>query len=634
MALNLKNKLTCSVIASAFVFSGCSITPTPLSILEIQEDSKTNLETLETMSQIIKKPITLDEAVEKAMNNNLEKKMGMMNTIIAHQKIDAVTYEALPELAAKAGYSARNEYAASASASFTDGIPTLSNPPSYSVSQDKKNVTAGASFSWNVLDFGLSYVRASQQGDKYLIAKENERKAKYNLKQEVRSAYYRAVAADELLSKLEPIMMKTRQALEDSRNINTLKLDSPLKTLTYQRELLEVVRTLNSLEESLMQSKIELAKLMGLKPGTQFSLAEKIQSHYTLPVLPMSVNELEKVALENRPELQEARYQIRISDQELTAIKLKLLPGINLNAGLSYDDNKYLLNNQWMSYGANVSWNLFSVFSINQNMKIAKTSLELAKLQKLALSMGVISQVHLSMIEFQQAKKEYQVSEEYAKIATDIYQIIDSQTSLNVNGKLSLIKEELNYLISNLKLSSSYAKVQNAYGKLIVSVGNPEVFQHQKIDEAVKPVKENTVVQISQLPVIAASAQTLSAPLDDTNTTPAQDSTSVNTQENSKKSTPVEELKTVLPISSEPEQSAPVAIKDDRSTVETQPQATSKTYAEARDYVYIRKSIDMKSDVVRRLRKGDVVEVIGTESGWLKTAEGFIYKKYFNIYFK
>lgn len=59
-----------------------------------------------------------------------------------------------------------------------------------------------------------------------------------------------------------------------------------------------------------------------------------------------------------------------------------MLPGIDLNAGYSNDNSKYLLNNDWISYGASISWNLVNVFNSNLNYKLAKTQIELAKEQK------------------------------------------------------------------------------------------------------------------------------------------------------------------------------------------------------------------------------------------------------------
>lgn len=494
--------LIISIITAGLLLGGCSVKPQAMQPKEIKEDVQHSLNELNKISQPVTKAITLDEAIQRAVNNNLSKKVDILSSALAKRKIDIVAYESLPSLTTKGGYSKRDNYAASASTSFVDGEPKPLDPdPSYSVSQDKESVTSGVAFSWNVLDFGLSYVRAGQQANRFLIAKEKERKSIHNIKQEVRDAYYKAVSADELLKRIKPIMNETRRAFEDSKNISKLKLDKPIKSLTYQRELLEVIRSLNTLEENLVKSKIELSRLMGLKPGTQFELAEKIKEKYELPHVKVNINELEKLALENRPELQETRYQQKISEAEVKAVMLKMLPSINLNAGYSYDNSEYLLNNEWMSYGASVSWNLLNVFNGSLNNKLAKTQIELAKQQKLALSMAIISQVHLSLLDFAQAKKEYELSENYFGVAKEIFTIIENENSLDVNGKLSLIKEKLNYLISNLRLSSSYAKVQNAYGKIISSVGKDDLFT-SKVESKNEPQSDIKKDEIKTIKIV------------------------------------------------------------------------------------------------------------------------------------
>lgn len=664
---NVYRTITLSIITSTFLLTGCAVKPNVITPKQLHDDVVSSIQVIDEMNVPIEKPITLDEAIDRAIKNNLEQKMKVMDSVLAEQKLDAATYDTLPELATKVGYSARDKYSASASTYFKDGEPQpLSDPVSYYVSQDKTNNTVGASFSWNILDFGLSYVRAKQQSDKYLISKENEKKAKYNLTQAVREAYYKAVSADELLSRLAPIIKKTQDAWNDSADINKLKLDSPLKIYSYQRELLEVVRSLNTLEESLSQSKIELARLMGLKPGAKFELAEKIRTKYNLPKINIPVNELEQIALENRPELQESRYQIRISEEELTAVKLKLLPGINLNAGYNYDDSKYLLNNNWMSYGANASWNLFSVFSVNQNTKIAKTSLELAKLQKTALSVAVIGQVHLSMIDLAQAKKEYEVSEQYANISKHIFDIIQVQTALNVNGQLSLIKEELNYLVANLKLSSSYAKVQNAYGKVIMSVGKPELFEEVKqeqqqthtiqntpalnfnetvtkiSDELKQPVQEvkkiEQEVKVQQeiksvqpeVKHVDAEVKVEKQPAQEVKAEVAKEPEVVKPQEEIK---PVEKAK---PVSQDTQQKSPIVQTSPITLFESTNNSSNELaakYIVTNEYSNIRTKPSMHAPIVRYTNKGEILKVdeyknnwYKVEDKWFKVNGGYIHK--------
>ncbi|MFW0696944.1 TolC family protein, partial [Aliarcobacter butzleri] len=102
-------------------------------------------------------------------------------------------------------------------------------------------------------------------------------------------------------------------------------------------------------------------------------LADKVEEDNEIPQSSMNLDEMEKVALENRPEVTETRYQERISDKGITAANLKMLPGINLNTSLSYENSDYLLYNDWHSYGANVSWNLLKVFKGNEMNKLVKT---------------------------------------------------------------------------------------------------------------------------------------------------------------------------------------------------------------------------------------------------------------------
>ena len=468
------SKVVVLSIVTSFIITGCSVKPEMMQKEEIKEQVKNDLNVLNEVVLPVTKPISLDEAIQRGLKYNLQKKVKVLESALSQQQLDLVYYDMLPSLTASAGYSERNNYAASQSASFVDGKPQPLNN-TYSISQDKERTTSDIGFSWNILDFGLSYVRAQQQADKFLIAKEKEKKVEHNLTQEIRRAYYQAVSAQDLLKRIQPMMVEVNQALADSKQVQNQRVaKSPMEALSYQRELLDILRSLHTLESSLISAKVELAELMGLKPGIEFELADKVQKDYEIPQFNMNLEEMEKIALENRPEVTESRYQERISDKEITAAKLKMLPGVNLNTSLSYENSDYLLNNDWYSYGANVSWNLLNVFKGNEMNKLAKTQVEVAKEQKLALSMAVLSQVHLSIVKFNQAKKEYLLSKDYLDVADDIYKLTQVENDVNINGRLVLIKEKLNNILATLRYSSAYANVQNSYGRIFASLGVEE----------------------------------------------------------------------------------------------------------------------------------------------------------------
>ena len=54
----------------------------------------------------------------------------------------------------------------------------------------------------DALDFGLSYIKAGQNADRYLISEENEIKAAHNIVREVIRSYWNSMSADKMLKNM------------------------------------------------------------------------------------------------------------------------------------------------------------------------------------------------------------------------------------------------------------------------------------------------------------------------------------------------------------------------------------------------------------------------------------------------
>ena len=159
----MRTKIIAS-IGTVFVLSGCAIKPVVLSTETLRETIRSDMERLSQHRDQITAPISLDEAIARSVRNNRDRKLKVLETALTRQQIDLARHDLLPSLTTSAGYSGRNNYAATASVRFADGVPEpLPADPAYSVSQDKQRTTYDVGFTWNVLDFGLSYVRANQQ---------------------------------------------------------------------------------------------------------------------------------------------------------------------------------------------------------------------------------------------------------------------------------------------------------------------------------------------------------------------------------------------------------------------------------------------------------------------------------------
>ena len=456
-------------IALVALVAACARSPEPLKRSDVSQELQSDLDKLGVVSDALDEPLTLYQAIARAILYNREYKLAAMEAALSQRQYDLAKANILPALTVSAGYSARDKYAASASTTFTNDEPdALPASPAYSVSQDKNRSTANATFTWNILDFGLSYVRAGQSADRRMIAIERQRKVVHNIVREVTSSYWRAIAAENLLDELGPLLRRVEAALADSRRIEQRRLSSPLEALIYQKELLEIRRTLHTQQRSLMTARLELAQLMGLLPGQQYTLAKV---DYIIPEIAMNISLMENTAMMSRPELMEARYQKRINKSEVRAALLSMMPNLNLTASANTDDSDYQKYNDYVEMGAQVSYNLMSVFSGPASRKVAKASVDVAEEQRLAMAMAVISQVHIANMNFVQSRQDYTVAEEYLDVSKRLTKQTRDAQKVAKFGELEVIRQEASLLLANLRRDIAFAELQNSFGTVYASIG-------------------------------------------------------------------------------------------------------------------------------------------------------------------
>ncbi len=323
-----------------------------------------------------------------------------------------------------------------------------------------------------MLDFGVSYLRARQNANLVLVADERRRRVVQGILQDVRTAYWRAVAAERLLDRIEPLERRVEGARRDARTLEALRVQAPLQALNYTRTLVETLRQLQSLRRELVASKSQLGALMGLPPGEPFEVElPPLTTMQTPPKLNVPVEALETYALLNRPELLEESYNQRISADETWRSLLKLLPGIDVNAALRYDSNSFLLNQRWSDYGARVSWNLINIVSGYDTLSYANAQEELVAFRRQALSMAVLSQVRVAMLQFKELNQEFGLTAEQADLDNRIRKQYANVGDAGQIGELGVIQAEVTTLLSDLRRDLVFADLHNAYARVMVSAG-------------------------------------------------------------------------------------------------------------------------------------------------------------------
>jgi outer membrane protein TolC len=449
----------------ALAISGCAVTSQPIERSVSQQRAKSDLQNMYKGQEPLSGPLTLHQAMARAVKYNLEGRLKIMEEALAKRQLDLASFDMLPRMALDAGYVGRNNVNASSSQSVRTGTQSLEP----STSQDRDRDVADLTMVWNVLDFGVSYISAKQQGDQRLIVQERRRKVINTIVQDVRSAYWRAMAAERLLKQIDSLMARVETARNNSQSMSEQRIGDPIQSLGYQRSLIEATRQLEEQRRALSLAKTELATLINLPMGTDLKLAT--QDDYVIPELKVDLASLEQEALTSRPELREQDYQTRISAAETRKAMLRLLPGLEFSAGGHYDSNSFLVEQGWADYGVKVTWNLFNVISAPAAIDVAKAGEEVAAARRQAMSIAVLAQLYVANANYREALRQFQTNQQLSNIDGQIVGQLRNRYQAAGLGELDLIQGELNTLQADLRRDLSYADLRNAYGQIFASAG-------------------------------------------------------------------------------------------------------------------------------------------------------------------
>jgi outer membrane protein TolC len=452
-------------LAVIAVVTGCSVTPKAVTADEVRDRVKSDTARMYVDQAPINAPIAMEEAVARALKYNLDYRLKKMESALAQGLTDYASYDMLPQMVASAGYRSRNNDSGGVSVGILDG--EMSERPT--TSDERSRTLRGIEFSWNVLDFGVSYYRARQQGDQFLIAEERRRKVVQNLLQDVRAAYWRALGAQRLNAQADDILQRASLALSRSREAETQKIIPPGLALAYQRALLDATTLLNQRRQDLEFAKRELAALMNVPPGVDFKVAEANET--ALPAAPRDVTKLEEMALLQRPELREEDFRKRITSDEARKQMLSMLPGITLNYGRKYDSNIFTYNNNWSEGGASLAWNLMRLVALPAMKDAQKYQEATDEARRMALSMAILTQTRVSAERYRMALEDFRLADQASQVDTRLAAFTKASVSAKLDSELEAIRTQARAVLGAYQRANAYANAHIAFGRLYNTLG-------------------------------------------------------------------------------------------------------------------------------------------------------------------
>ena len=466
-----------SVSVISLALAGCLVRPEPMSAEDRRVSIDVSLDALRSAPRP-EKALSLSEAIALAIRNNRTARVQAYQTVIERKQVDLANTAMLPDILVDAGYRYRNPEYETYNPTFT----------STSVAEEKARQLGNLSFSWNILDFGISYLRAQQQADRALLSVERDRKVAHQIVQDTISVWYRAEISRKIQKELDPIMARVNHALEQSRKIEKGRVQEPIEALMYQREMLEVLQSFNILKKDLAGSDYALANMIGLSSEYRVTTGaadlELGRTKFTRP-------SLHRLALDQRPDIQMTLYESRMTKRDAQIAIMELIPVPSVNFGGNYDSNKYLVANDWFSVSAQIAQNISKLARLPSVTGLNAQKDELAKQQSVLVVGAALLQVDVAYAQMVEAQASLQTAKMQLEVAERIARQMRNSRAERQSGEIQLIREDLRLFLAAIRYEVALLDVKAAGARLMVSTGiDLSVPEADDVSGAAKRIRE------------------------------------------------------------------------------------------------------------------------------------------------
>ncbi len=316
--------------------------------------------------------LTVQEAVEIALENNYEIKLSSNDLRIAEENVTYGNAGMLPNVTGN--FSQSN--------SVQNSRQTQSNGDERSLRNAKNNsMSVGVSVGWTIFDgFGMF--------SRYDQLKELRKQGEFELKKtvlttvsDVISTYYTIVEQQNLLLAIDSSINISKERLKTAENRFSIGKASRLEVLNVQVNLNEDESSRLRQADVVKNLKINLNSLMARELSIDFDVERDVEYDDTL-----IFEDLLTKARTHNPDLQIIAVNKRMAELEVKRVRAGRYPVVRLTTGYNLSESESSLgfvsssNSRGLNYGVTASINLFDGFNQRRNERNAKIQLESADL--------------------------------------------------------------------------------------------------------------------------------------------------------------------------------------------------------------------------------------------------------------
>ncbi|GAB4530133.1 MAG: TolC family protein [Pleurocapsa sp.] len=442
----------------------------------------------------IQQPITLEQAIELALQNNRNVQISRLNVQRAEEAVKQAKAALLPTIALDSNLSYSDSAFAdsiteqSIDQRFEESREAARNNPLDNRSDDEIRADVESSFTntnSNSFTFGADLVLSYSLyngGERGATIRRSEKQLRFNkldleriveqIRLDTSSNYYNLQNSDARVNIEQAAVEDAQQTLKDAQLLEKAGLGTRFDVLRAEVELANAEQRLTTAKANQDTARRQLAQTLSVGEKVDLKTADAIEEAGDWN---FSLEETIVQAYKNRAELEQFLLQREINDEERKIALAQVRPNVTLQAryGLNDDfEDNFDVTDQY-SVGANLQWTLFDGGAARAAAKQEETDKEIAEAEFANQRNEVRLEVEQSFFGLQANKKNIVTAEKAVELAEESLRLarlrfqagVGTQTDV-IDAQTELTTARGNLLSAIIEYNQSYAQLQRAVTNL------------------------------------------------------------------------------------------------------------------------------------------------------------------------
>ena len=417
----------------------------------------------------IDEPLDIDFIRKRTLSHNSEYFQAQSQLMDTIRKAGARGKDLLPKIYASTSGNWRNNANASTGVRVDQREAGL--PGNFFTAQDQASVISNFTASWDLLEIGLSSLKTNRKTIQAYSHREQNQYLCNRLMVDVENAYWRAIAYDQAKDKADWLKDRINYALDLSQKRAKDNPETKLQELMFQRELIDINRWYESIYRGLIASKADLARLMNVPAGEEFTLKSTDLPSGLGDIAQQDALSLINIAYQNRPEIRQSLYQMDITKLNNKEQLWRHLPAMRFFLSANNDSNSFILNQNFVSAGVNLSWDLMRIGQIGETKRKGERALNADQQQMQILASAVMAQVMIARTQMHKLDHDLSLAWRALSVQSKITDDLNQDVSSGDKPETYLVKEELMKELSYIREQLARAELHTAKLRLQQSIG-------------------------------------------------------------------------------------------------------------------------------------------------------------------